>query len=72
MLLCFFFGSLLCCCFFGVVMALSIEMESKVTVKNWAFIFNEFVTDAHIHTLSGSDSSASQSALVSVCVREEV
>lgn len=53
-------------------MALSIEMESKVTVRNWAFIFNEFVTDAHIHTLSGSDSSASQSALVSVCVREEV
>lgn len=53
-------------------MALSIEMESTVTVRNWAFIFNECVTDAHIHTLSRSNSIASQSALVSVFVREEV
>lgn len=67
-----FWGSLLCCCFFGIVMALSIDMESTVTVRIWAFIFNEFVTDAHIHTLSRSDSIASQSALLSVCVREEV
>lgn len=64
----FFLASL----FFGTVMALSIKMELTVTVRNWAFIFNECLTDAHIHTLSRFDSISPHNALVSVCVREEV